>query len=176
MSKTAVSIFLIATLLLTSSACGWRLRGGVSGNVHFEHIYIRSSDLNGELVRQLKRQLEASGVKIMDKASEAFYSLIIVKENSKRRTATVSASARVSERSLTEQVQFMVVDKQGNSVIPPSTVRTERVFEYNENNVLATNDEAHMLKREMKIELARQIYNRLRQLNNPTETSDAPAS
>jgi LPS-assembly lipoprotein len=174
MNKNAIPLSLIAILLLTTTACGWHLRGTAGNTVSFKRIHISAANLHSDLVRQLQRQLEASDVEVVESTTDAMYSLVIVKENSKRRTATVSASARVSERSLTEWAEFLVLNRQGGSVIPLTKVMVERVFEYDENNVLATNDEAQMLKREMRSELARQIYNRLRQLKNPDKAVDAP--
>lgn len=174
MNKNAISLALIAVLLLASTACGWHLRGAVGNTVSFKRIHISAANLHSDLVEQLKRQLEASDVEVVASATDAIYSLVIVKEDGKHRTATVSASARVSERSLTEWAEFMVLNQKGGSVIPRTKVMVERVFEYDENNVLATDDEAQMLKREMRSELARQIYNRLRQLKNPDTAVDAP--
>ncbi|MBV1930508.1 MAG: hypothetical protein KUG71_02225 [Porticoccaceae bacterium] len=174
MNKNAISLSLIAVLLLATTACGWHLRGTAGNTVSFKRIHISAANLHSDLVRQLQRQLEASDVEVVESATDAIYSLVIVKEDSKRRTATVSASARVSERSLTEWAEFLVLNREGGSVIPLTKVTVERVFEYDENNVLATNDEAQMLKREMRSELARQIYNRLRQLNDPAKAVDAP--
>ncbi len=176
MSKNAVSFSLIGVLLLATTACGWHLRGTAGNTVTFKRMHISAANLHSDLVRQLQRQLEASDVTIVKNATEATYSLVIVKEDSDRRTATVSASARVSERSLTERAQFLVLNRQGESIIPLTKVMVERVFEYNENNVLATNDEADMLRREMRSDLARQIYNRLRLIKNTTDKNTTDAS
>jgi len=102
MSKSAVSISLVALLMLITTACGWHLRGSGGNTLRFERLHISASNLHSELVRQLKRQLEASDVTIVENATDANFSLVILKENSRRRTATVSASARISERSLIE--------------------------------------------------------------------------
>ena len=174
MRKSAASIALMALLMLNITACGWHLRGSGGNTLSFEHIHVSTSNPRSELVRQLKRQLAASDVTVVENATEADFSLVILKENSQRRTATVSGSARVSERSLIEKAEFLVLNKKGGQVVPLTHVMVERVFEYNENNVLATDDEARMLKREMRGELARQIYNRLRQLKITAKTVNAP--
>ncbi len=175
MHKNAVPICLVALLLVLSSACGWHLRGAEGHTVAFDRLHISASDLRGDLVRQLTRQFEASGVELVESATGATYSLVLMNQDSERRTATVSASARVSERSLTERVEFVVLDRQGAPVIPRTKVVAERIFEYDESNVLAADDEARLLKREMQEDLARQIYNRLRLLKKPA-SANAPAS
>ena len=180
MNKTVVSTCMLALLLSTVSACGWHLRGSTgntaNANFNFDRIHISAQNQRSDTVRQLNRQLRASGVTLTDSAADASYRLVIMKERSDRRTATVSGSARISELSLTETVEFTVLDTDGNPVIPPSLLKVERIFEYDEHNVLATADESRMLKREMRADLAGQIYNRLRRLKKPAATSNAPAS
>ena len=154
-------------LLLTLSACGWQLRGasGTSGAATIDRLHVESSNANSGFVRVLERYLRGSGIELIDSAATAEYTLKIVKEKSKRRTATVSASARISERLLEEQVEYLVTKLDGSVAIERSTASVERIYEYNEDNVLATEDEARLLKREMYNDLARQISNRLRRLN-----------
>ena len=176
MNKSAAHICMITLLLLTTTACGWHLRGSAGNVLNIESIYISAASQQSDMLRQLKRLLSASEVELVESATGADYRLVIVKEDSTRRTATVSASARVSERALTEYVEFLVLDQEGLPVIEHTRLSVERIFEYNENNVLATDDEAGLLKREMEAELARQIYNRLRQLNKAARAVDAPAS
>lgn len=168
--------FFLALICLAVTACGWHLRGVEGNTIAFDRIHISTANPHSDLVQQLIRQLQASDVTVVANVTEAQYSLVIVKEDSQRRTATVSASARVSERSLTESVQYLVVDNKGQPVVPETKISVERVFEYNENNVLATNDEAQMLKREMRSDLARQIYNRLRHLKRPGAGDNAAES
>jgi len=163
-------------LLLTISACGWQLRGA-GGAATIERLHVDASTTNSAFVRVLERYLRGSGVELVDSASDTEYSLKIVKEKSKRRTATVSASARISERLLEEQVEYLVTRLDGSVAIERSTAAVERIYEYNEDNVLATEDEALLLKNEMYIDLARQIANRLRHLKTPATThSTTPQS
>ncbi|HCO59305.1 MAG TPA: hypothetical protein DIT58_03850 [Porticoccaceae bacterium] len=176
MINRPTKFILLAVICLATTACGWHLRGAEGNAIAFERIHISTANPHSDLVQQLKRQLQASDVSVVANVTEAQYSLIIVKEDSRRRTATVSASARVSERSLTEWAEYLVVDSKGQPVVPQTKISVERVFEYNENNVLATNDEAGMLKREMRSDLARQIYNRLRRLKRPGAGDNAAES
>ena len=160
-------------LLLTLSACGWQLRG-TGGAATIDRLHVKANNANSPFVRVLERYLRGSGIELVDSATDAEYSLNIVKEKSKRRTATVSASARISERLLEEQVEYLVTRPDSSMAIERSTASVERIYEYNEDNVLATEDEAQLLKREMYNDLARQISNRLRHLNKGA-ASKAPA-
>ncbi len=162
-------------LLLTLSACGWQLRG-TGSETTIERLYLETNTPNSLFTQVLRQYLLGSGIELTSKASEAEYSLNILKEKSTRRTATVSASARISERLLKEHVEYIVLNPDRTAALERATVIVERIFEYNENNVLATEDEAQILKSEMYGDLARQLVNRLRHLKKPAQSSDAPAS
>jgi len=151
-------------LLLTLSACGWQLRGTGSAAT-IDRLHLSASEPNSTFTQTLERYLRSSGIELVDNATDAQYTLKLIKEKSKRRTATVSASARISERLLEEQVEYLVSKPDGTLAIERSTASVERIYEYNEDNVLATEDEAQLLKREMYNDLARQIANRLQHLN-----------
>ena len=153
-------------LLLTLSACGWQLRGA-GGDATIERLHVDASAPDSAFTRVLERYLRGSGIALVDSASEAQYSLKILKEKSRRRTATVSASARISERLLEERVEYLITRSDGTVAIERTSASVERIYEYNEDNVLATEDEARLLKSEMHNDLARQIANRLRHLKQP---------
>ena len=162
-------------LLLTLSACGWQLRG-TSGGATIERLHVSTSTPSSSFTQVLKRYLRGSGIALVNSAGDAEYSLKIIKEKSKRRTATVSASARISERLLEEQVEYLVTRLDGSMAIERSVASVERIYEYNEDNVLATEDEALLLKNEMHVDLARQIANRLQRLKKATANNTAPAN
>ena len=165
----------IIALLLTLSACGWQLRGA-GGEATLARLHLHSTVPGSAFTRTLERYLRGSGIELVDSAGKAEYSLKIIEENSKRRTATVSASARISERLLEVQVEYLVTRSDGTVAIERSTASAERIYEYNEDNVLATEDEARLLKNEMYNDLARQIANRLRHLKRPTADNAAPTN
>jgi len=166
---------LLVTLLLTTlvSGCGWHLRGKGMIPEGLETLYVRSDDPDGQLSRDLGRALKSAGVDVPRSAADAEMTLVIVRERSLVRVATVNEKARVSEQELTEQAEFMIVDSGGQVLLPKSLVSVERIFEYDEDNVLATQDERQLIRKEMRRDLVNQILNRLRQLNvkdNAAET------
>ncbi len=175
-SGKPLAIKLICILLTTFliSNCGWHLRGYSDNAQTIESIYISGTNSKSELLRELERSLLAMDIAIKEKASEAEYSLIISGERSKQRTATVSGSARISELELTETANFRVFSNNESEALPLATVRVERVFEYNEDNILATDDEARLLRSEMKRDLARQILNRLQSLGRVNTNATTP--
>lgn len=163
----------LALLTLALGGCGWQLRGAGMIPEDLKALHISARDPQGQLVRTLSRALHSAGVETPASAADSELSLVIVKERSLVRTASVNENARVSEQELTEDVEFMVVNRAGEQLLPLTTARVERVFEYDEDNVLATQDERELIRSEMRRDLVNQILNRLRQLGH---TNDAPAS
>jgi LPS-assembly lipoprotein len=170
-------VALIASLLL--SGCGWQLRGAGMVPEGLDTLHISSRDPYSPLVVELTRTLRAANVRVPESAADAPYALAILSQRSSVRTATVNANARVSEQELSEEVEFLILDRDGKTLLPRSLVMVERVFEYDENNVLATRDEEQLIRGEMRRDLVSQMLNRFRQIqdlqiNQDTNGASAP--
>jgi outer membrane lipopolysaccharide assembly protein LptE/RlpB len=55
-------------------------------------------------------------------------------------------------------------------------MRTERFFDFDENDVQSKNEEAQLLKKEMTDDLVRQIIRRLNAISNRSNTSTSDAT
>lgn len=141
---------------------------------HIDSLHIGGRITDRELLRELERDLDALGIARKASATQAQYSLIFLDQKSKRRTATLSGRARTAELELIEEIQFTLLANDGSEVIPPATVRDDRVFEYNEDDVLATDDEARLVRGEMRASLVRQIIGYLQRVG-PRPPANAPA-
>ncbi len=170
-----LSLGLACSLLLVSlSGCGWHLRGADFMPADLRTLHISTRDPSSDFTEMLRRSIKAAGVKIPDNATDAQYALVILNEKSESRTASVNASARVSELQLTETVEFLILNHEGDTLIPATTVISERIFEYNENNVLATDDERALIISEMHRDLVHRIFNRFRQLKTAAKNAPPP--
>jgi outer membrane lipopolysaccharide assembly protein LptE/RlpB len=69
-------------------------------------------------------------------------------------------------------VDFLIVDSNGSQLVPLSTASVERVYEFNEQDVLSSDNEERLVKSNMREEIVRQMLNRLRLL--PTAAQPAP--
>ena len=171
--RTALAVTLSAVLL---TGCGWHLRGQMDAMEGVQSVHISGHNLQSELIHTLKPDLQAIDVSTVANATDAQYSIVILDERSERRTATVSASARVAEYRLTEEVDLLILATDGTQLLPRTTLSVERVFEFDEDNVLANDDEAALLKREMRNNLARQIIDRLRIASKKPVAQKVPAT
>ena len=149
-------------LMLLVTSCGWHLRGHNSQLTAIESVHISAANRQSQLVEILKRQLIANDITVEENASDARYGIVILDQRGSRRVATINTSARVSEYRLVEEVDVVILDSSGKNVLPSTTLSSEKVYEFDEDNVHAKDDEANLLKTEMHHALVRQILARLR--------------
>lgn len=172
--RTARCIWLAAMLVATLAGCGWQLRGQGDAPQHVDSLHLGGRPIDDELRRELTRDLETLGIALKESADQAQYSLVVLEQRSRRRAAALSGRARIAEMELVEELEFTVLARDGSEVVPPARVRDDRVFEYNEDDILATDDEAQLVRREMRANLVRQIIGYLQRIG-PRAAGDAAA-
>jgi outer membrane lipopolysaccharide assembly protein LptE/RlpB len=74
---------------------------------------------------------------------------------------------------LTEDIDFMITDNKGNELITLTTVSIERVYEFNEQDILASSNEERRIRNEMHKDIARKILNRIRSLPRSESLSES---
>lgn len=149
-------------MILLLSACGWQLRNSQVVPTDLGSLYLSSNDAHSDLIQELTRALNVYGVNIVSNSADASYSVVIADFRQTRRTSTINAAARVAEYQLNEEVDFLIVGADGAQLIPLSTASVERVYEFDEQDVLASDSEERRIKNGMREEIVRQILNRLR--------------
>jgi LPS-assembly lipoprotein len=155
---------LLALAALLISSCGWQLRDAQIVPENLGSLHLSAKDPHSALIKELTRSLNLYGVEVVASAADARYSVVIVDFRRTRRTSTINSSARVAEYQLNEDVDFLIVSADGSQLIPLSTASVERVYEFNEQDVLSSDNEERLVKNAMREEIVRQILNRLRLL------------
>ncbi|WIO74574.1 LPS assembly lipoprotein LptE [Porticoccaceae bacterium LTM1] len=169
--KKILSYVLILSAVLATTACGWHLRGqqSISG---VDSVHVSSGDSGTAFAQELKYHLKRQGVELKANAPEARYSVVVLKQKSERRVASVGASARATEYLLVETVEFLVLDPAGQQLLPATTLRAERSLDFDENQVIGKNDEAALIQTELRNDLVRQLSRRLQHLNPAAAAAD----
>ena len=151
-----------ATLLCLLVACGWQLRDAQVVAEDIGSLHITARDKYSALVTELSRALVSNGVTLVSEQAEANYSVVIVDFRSERRVSTLDVTARAAEYQLNEEVDFLILGADGQPLIPPATASVERVYEFNEDDILAAQNEEKLVRDSMRQDIVRQILNRLR--------------
>ena len=163
-----LEIFLPIILILISS-CGWQLRGQQEPNTPSESIYISSNITNKEYVAVLR----TFGFETAWDPENADLKIVLTNFREDTRISSLNASARAAEYMLTEDVDFMITDNNGNELVSLTTVSIERVYEFNEQDILASSNEERRIRNEMHKDIARKILNRIRSLPRSESLSES---
>jgi LPS-assembly lipoprotein len=150
------------SLIILLSGCGFQLRGSVELPEGVEPIYIGGLNNSGQLSIELRNLLKAHGVELSSDAAAANYQLIILEQQSDRRTASLGAGARVAEFQLIESVDFELRNKEGRSVLGPVNITERKIMPNDPNKVVSSSEEEKILRRDMLQQLAAKIARQLR--------------
>ncbi|MCW3147296.1 LPS assembly lipoprotein LptE [Stutzerimonas stutzeri] len=150
----------VLSLTLLLSACGFQLRG--TGDVEFglKELDLQSRNSYGETRKQLKQVLESNDVHVH---AGAPYSLNLVKESERRRTASYTSSARSAEYELTSTLDYQFRGPQ-NLLLLEDSIEVQKVYVHDSNNLIGSDQEAAQLRQEIRRELVQQLVLRIQRI------------
>ncbi|MDD2914547.1 MAG: LPS assembly lipoprotein LptE [Gallionella sp.] len=150
-------LILLMSLLLT--ACGFHLRG--QAGMPFDTLYLDAANSGTPFIADLRRNLEANKVKLVNSAEQADVVLNIVFEMPEKQILTLGGSGRVNEFTLRYRVSLRAYDLKGQEWIPAEEMSLRRDFVYDETRVLAKEAEEITLYQSMRSDMVQQIVRRL---------------
>ena len=152
---------LVLLVCLCVSGCGFQLRGSRGIETTLVTVYVTASNKYGDLHQNLVRAFTRSGVTVVDQAGDAEYSLSINAERVKRRAVATTSTISVAEYELRLEVDMVLTNGTGESVIPSTTVVTERNYTFDRSSLVGSNEEEAILLEEMRADLVLQIMRRV---------------
>lgn len=153
-----LSLLLGASLL---SACGFKLRGAYLLPAAMQTTYIDSSQVSVDLTRVVKNALRDSDIKITEENSADVAVLKLYKEVKGKRIASVDANGRARELTLSYALSFSLVAKQQEFEITEQTIKIDRDFLFDPEDVLGNSRGEDQLYKEMQQDLVRLLLLRL---------------
>lgn len=163
-------IALIAALAAAAGGCGFHLQGRADYAEALEPLYLDLSDRSTPLARQLRRSLAVSRLALADRQDEAAATLEILQDSSRRVVESVSAQNRPQEYRVIYEASYRVVA--GSRVLlPPQHVSRNRIYPYDERQVLAKAHEEEMLRDALARDIAGVIVRRMATVEMPPATS-----
>jgi LPS-assembly lipoprotein len=151
-------------LTLALAGCGFRLRGALQ--LPFASLRSNLSE-QSEIGRELRAQLQASGVQLVEPAlagqlqSPAEVELTVLNEQRERAVVGITSIGQVRELQLRVRFKFRVRSGQGRDLIDDLELLQERDLSYDEALVLGKQAEEELLYREMQSDIVRQLMRRL---------------
>ncbi len=151
-------------LTLALTGCGFRLRGALK--LPFASLRSNLSE-HSEIGRELRAQLQASGVQLVEPATAgqlqapAEVELTVLNEQRERAVVGITSIGQVRELQLRVRFKFRVRSGQGRDLIDDLELLQERDLSYDEALVLGKQAEEELLYREMQSDIVRQLMRRL---------------
>jgi len=141
--------------------CGFQLRGAGGIESALSTIYISVNNKYGDLHQQLVSSFARTGVSVQSQAGDAAYQLSIQGERLVRRAVATTSTISVAEYELRLEVDMVLTNTAGESVIPLTTVATERIYTFDRSSLVGSNEEEMILLEEMRADLVSQIIRRI---------------
>jgi len=170
----SAKLFLIVLLAGLITACGFQLRGS-SYALKMNSITLSLSP-SSELYGLLKQKIESSGTtRVVTSTKDAEAILSVLGDTSDKSILSLTAAGRASEYQVSRTFSFKLEAPNGDVFIPPSQIKVQRTFTFNDNLVLAKESEEALLQRDMQDDLVRQIMRRLASVKmKRLATADTP--
>ena len=151
---------LVMGLAVLLSACGFQLRGTGTNQLTLTELNVSARNAYGETVRELRQVLENSGVKL---TTSAPYKLVLTNEQETQRAATYSGLGGSVEYELTNVLSYDIKG-QNNLQLLDGKIEVHKIYLQDTSNITGSNQEASMVRREMRRDLVQQMVLRLEQL------------
>lgn len=166
-SKSDGRVFLLplAACCLLLISCGFHLRGtqGASLPEPLWRLRVVTQDsrlANDPLLMVVKGALQTDPKVTLTEDTEV-PTLVLFGERSDTQVLSVGSTGRVSGYMVRYEASFRLVDRAGQELLAPQTVRVIRDYTFDPLNVLAKEQEEQDLKRSMRRDAVQQILRRL---------------
>lgn len=154
----------LGCLLLLVAGCGFALRGLTPLPVALQTLELESVQADSDFEREVRRTLRNNGVTLVE--ADSRYRLVLGAESVSERTLSVNSNARAGEYELNVRVSFHLSEA-GSLVSGPHELATSRVYLTDPENAVAKEEEAELIRAEMRRELAQQLLRQLQGVELP---------
>ncbi|MBC3861443.1 hypothetical protein H8K32_04965 [Undibacterium jejuense] len=150
---------LMIAVLMSLSACGFKLRGPVSFPFHSIYVGVPETSEFGALLR---RQIRANGqTQVTTKSEDAEVIMEVLLDSREKQVLSLNSQGRVREYNLLYNFSFRLRNASGKEYLEPVKIQLKRTITFNESVVLAKESEEAALYRDMQNDLVQQVMRRL---------------
>lgn len=157
----SLSKVILGLLFVVIAGCGFHLRGSASLPDSLKTMYIQGVNLQQGLGLELKRSLVSNDVKIMSDYQSGIAVLTMLDNKFERRVLSVGSDAKVSEYQLYGSLQYKLTDNNGQVIIESESLEAVRDYRFDQNQVLAADQEETQLRQALNEQLVQSLLRRL---------------
>src|SRR5262245_49300195 len=150
----------LLSLFLLLAACGFHRQGVIPLPASMQTTYIDTKDERSVFMLQLTRALEDQGAKLSTTREAASAELVITRDDTGRRVLSVSATNTPTEYEIYYIVTWSVRSG-GREVLEPQTLHVTRDYSFNEEALLAKEQEEDILRQALARDLVGIVMRRL---------------
>jgi LPS-assembly lipoprotein len=145
---------LVALALL--AGCGFHLQGELVTPPGMERTYIETVERNSQFHRELRRQMLAAGVELVDSPAEATAIFAITADDTGQRVLSVSARNVPTEYEVFYTVEYSLISGE-EMLLAPQDVTFTRDYTWDETLVLGKAREEDLLREAIVRDLVRTV-------------------
>lgn len=149
----------LTTISLSLSGCGFHLRGSFTLAPPLKRMYLQTTDPYGELARNLRQSLEATGVVFAETPQQASTVLEIIHENTSQQLLSVGGTQQTRQYNLVLSVVFQVTTPQSKIIIPQQTVTKTQAITVQADQILGGSNEENNLYHQMRKSIVYTLLN-----------------
>jgi LPS-assembly lipoprotein len=151
----------LAFLLLPLAAgCGFSLQGATSTPEAMQRTYIATQDRFSQFYRELRRNLQAAGVEVLDSPEGATATLSILYDSTDQRVLSVSARNVPTEFEVFYTVRYAIVSGE-QSLLEAQELTLTRDYTYDSTLVLGKAKEEQLMRDAIVDDLVRIVLKQI---------------
>jgi len=148
------------SLALRLTGCGFHLQAELTTPPQMERTYIAAVERNTQFHRELRRQLQESGVNLVDSPDEATAILSIMLDRTGQRVLSTSARNVPTEYQVFYSVEYALVAGE-ISLLSPQDITFTRDYTYDETLVLGKAHEEDLMREAIVRDLVRAVLKQI---------------
>jgi LPS-assembly lipoprotein len=142
------------------AACGFSLQGATSTPAAMQRTYISTPDRFSQFYRELRRNLQAAGVDVVDSPSDATATLTILYDLTDQRVLSVSARNVPTEFEVFYTVRYGITSGEQN-LLEPQELTLTRDYTYDSTLVLGKAQEEQIMRDAIVDDLVRIVLKQI---------------
>jgi len=154
-SLSKLKLFLACSLLSLLVGCGFALRGNIEIPEEAQSLWLVIKDGNSDSLRRSFSKLVEQNNLTLDEFADN--QVIVNRVSFRRITTTLTSDSDVDEYTLRGELDFDIVNKDGDIIAKGLEGFAERTFEYDANDAAAANSREAFLNNEIWQNLSQQI-------------------
>ncbi|MDH3614807.1 MAG: hypothetical protein OEU90_14925 [Gammaproteobacteria bacterium] len=145
------------------AGCGFHLQSELTTPAAMQHTYIDAIERNSQFHRELRRQLTAAGVDLVDAPDDATAILSITADKTDQRILSVSARNVPTEFEVYYTVEYALSSGE-DKLLAPQFITLTRDYTYDETLVLGKAREEQMMRQSIVKDLVRVVLKQISSL------------